>query len=361
MKQWPRPRGPHLSRSLPNLRVFRGRAFSSGKPFLESNSHDPRIRDLGRRILDDYATIRETYATPKHPIVLAHGLLGFSELKLAPLLPAIEYWHGIKQALVANNCAVLATSVPPSGSIEERAEKLAADILAQMRAASASASQHDAGKPSSSTSSDGGGGGLEGKDGQAPVVNIIAHSMGGLDARYMISRLRPRGIKVASLVTIATPHRGSPFADYLVESGAGPLHLPRLYGVIRRAGLGTSAFGQLTTRYMRDEFNPRVPDEGSVRYFSYGAMIDEPSLLGAFRVPHGVVWRAEGENDGLVSVESSRWGAYKGTLVGVSHLDLINWSNRAGWAVREWMGMRRNFNAVAFYLDVADMLAKEGL
>lgn len=29
--------------------------------------------------------------------------------------------------------------------------------------------------------------------------------------------------------------------------------------------------------------------------------------------------------------------------------------------MREWMGMRRTFNAVAFYLDVADMLAKEGL
>ncbi|PTB69990.1 alpha/beta-hydrolase [Trichoderma citrinoviride] len=330
MKQWPRHHGPRLSRSLLNLRPSRPRrAFSAGRPFLEEeSSHDPRIRDLGRRILDDYAVIRENYATPKHPIVLAHGLLGFSELKVAPYLPAIEYWHGIKQALVANKCSVVTTSVPPSGSIEERAEKLAADILAQN---------------------------------QTPMVNIIAHSMGGLDARYMISRLQPAGIKVASLVTIATPHRGSPFADYLVESDSSPVHLPRLYSVIRRAGLGTSAFGQLTTRYMRDEFNPRVPDDPAVRYFSYGAMIDEPSLLGAFRVPYGVVKAAEGENDGLVSVASSRWGVYKGTLVGVSHLDLINWSNRARWAVREWMGMRRNFNAVAFYLDVADMLAKEGL
>ncbi|EGR45931.1 uncharacterized protein TRIREDRAFT_67507 [Trichoderma reesei QM6a] len=355
MKQWPRHHGPRLSRSLPNLRRSRARTFSAAKPLLHESSHDPRIRDLGRQILDDYAMIRENYATPKHPIVLAHGLLGFSELKVSPYLPAIEYWNGIKQALVANRCSVLTTSVPPSGSIEERAEKLAADILAQTSAASLSHSNNNNNNNNNKNTND--------RDSRlTPVVNIIAHSMGGLDARYMISRLRPRGIKVASLVTIATPHRGSPFADYLVDSDAGsPLHLPRLYSVIRRAGLGTSAFGQLTTRYMRHEFNPRVPDDQAVRYFSYGAMIDEPSLLGAFRVPYGVIWEKEGENDGLVSVRSSRWGEYKGTLVGVSHLDLINWSNRARWAVREWMGMKRTFNAVAFYLDVADMLAKEGL
>lgn len=274
-------------------------------------------------------------ATPKHPIVLAHGLLGFSELRVSALLPAIEYWHGIKQALAANRCAVITASVPPTGSIEERAAKLAADILAQTTTTTTPT--------------------------QRPAVNIIAHSMGGLDARYMISCLKPHGVRVASLVTIATPHRGSAFADYLVERGAGPVHLPRLYGIMRRAGLGTSAFGQLTTRYMRDEFNPRVRDDAAVRYFSYGAAMEEPSLLGAFRLPYGIVGRAEGENDGLVSVQSSRWGQYCGTLMGVSHLDLINWSNRAAWTMREWMGMRRTFNAVAFYLDVADMLAKEGL
>ena len=44
-------------------------------------------------------------------------------------------------------------------------------------------------------------------------VHIIAHSMGGLDARYMISRL-DMADRVLSLTTIATPHRGSPFADW---------------------------------------------------------------------------------------------------------------------------------------------------
>lgn len=39
----------------------------------------------------------------------------------------------------------------------------------------------------------------------------------GLDARYMISQLKPENVKVLSLTTIATPHRGSAFADHVFE------------------------------------------------------------------------------------------------------------------------------------------------
>ena len=52
----------------------------------------------------------------------------------------------------------------------------------------------------------------------------------------------------------------------------------------------------------------------------------------------------EGPNDGLVSVMSSQWGGedgYKGTLLGVSHLDLINWTNRVRWLVWELTGHTR--------------------
>ena len=44
-------------------------------------------------------------------------------------------------------------------------------------------------------------------------VNIIAHSMGGLDARHLILMDGMEG-KVASLVTIGTPHLGTSFADW---------------------------------------------------------------------------------------------------------------------------------------------------
>ncbi|KAI9835423.1 MAG: hypothetical protein M1819_002341 [Sarea resinae] len=90
---------------------------------------DPRARDIGRAIEDEYAVIRDSYQTPKNPIVLAHGLLGFDELRLAgPLLPGVQYWRGITEALAAKGIEVITASVPASGSIEERAEKLGKDI-----------------------------------------------------------------------------------------------------------------------------------------------------------------------------------------------------------------------------------------
>lgn len=326
------------------------RSLSSTSRSLQQHS-DPRIRELGREICDEYATLRDSYGkptsstlsvprltllglpeTPKHPIVLAHGLLGFSEFQVSTFLPAVQYWHGIKDALNAQGASVICASVPPSSSIEERAAKLRDDVEAAAEAAATT----------------------------DRAVNIIAHSMGGLDARYMISHLPPRNVDIASLVTIASPHRGSHFADFLYTDGS-PVSLPKLYPLIERLGLGTAAFAQLTQRYMTQTFNPSTPDRPSTRYFSYGAATQEPPFLSPFRPSWRLIEEAEGPNDGLVSVESSQWGTYKGTLVGVSHLDLINWSNRMRWTVREWMGIKRTFNAIAFYLDISDMLAKEGL
>ncbi|KAJ5929760.1 Arrestin-like N-terminal [Penicillium verhagenii] len=287
------------------------------KPILE-----PRLEDHGHVIRDKYSMIRDSYDAPKHPVVLAHGLLGFDELRLAgPYLPGVQYWRGIKEALSAKGIEVITATVPPSASIEERAEALSREIEV----------------------------GARGKD-----VNIIAHSMGGLDSRYMISRLRLEKFKVLSLTTIATPHRGSAVADYVFDQ-IGAERLPQIYYTLNRLRVETGAFGQLTRKYMSETFNPNTPDIEDVRYFSYGAAV-EPSIWSVFRLSHKILTEAEGPNDGLVSVASSHWGGdngYKGTLVGVSHLDLINWSNRMKWLVGEVMGQRRSFNAIAFYLDIA--------
>ncbi|GFF36840.1 triacylglycerol lipase [Aspergillus lentulus] len=275
-------------------------------------SLDPRLEDLGKVIRDEYAVIRDHYETPKYPVVLAHGLLGFDELRLAgPLLPGVQYWRGIKEALTLKGVKVITATVPPSASIEMRAEELVKDID-------------------------------EGAQGKA--VNIIAHSM---------------KFKVLSLTTIATPHRGSAVADYVLER-IGDERLPQLYYTLGKLKVETGAFSQLTRKYMADTFNPATPDVEDVRYFSYGAAM-QPSFWSMFRLPHRVLQEVEGYNDGLVSVASSKWGKYKGTLEGVSHLDLINWTNRLKWLAGEVTGNRQRFNAIAFYLDIADMLAKEGL
>ena len=106
---------------------------------------DPRIRELGRLIEDDYAVLRNDYGTaiglnpgtlltllpakPKNPVILAHGLFGFDQLHLAgSRLPGISYWRGITEALAAKNVECFTASVSPSGSIEGRAEKLRAYI-----------------------------------------------------------------------------------------------------------------------------------------------------------------------------------------------------------------------------------------
>lgn len=87
---------------------------------------DPR---LGHLIEDDFASLRAEYSAPKNPIILAHGLLGFDELHLAGQnLPGIHYWRGITEALSAKGVEVITATVPPSGSIERRAAKLADDI-----------------------------------------------------------------------------------------------------------------------------------------------------------------------------------------------------------------------------------------
>ncbi|KAF2808271.1 alpha/beta-hydrolase [Mytilinidion resinicola] len=287
-------------------------------------SKDPRLGDIGRVIEDEYAVVRDNYETPKNPIILAHGLLGFTELKLGgSVLPGIHYWRGITEVLSQKGIEVITAAVPASGCIEARAEKLAETIAEKAHGKS---------------------------------VNIVA----GLDSRYMISQLRPPNVRVLSLTTIATPHRGSAFADYMFNT-IPPHAVKRIYKALEYVGFETGAFSQLTRKYMAESFNPRTPDVDGIRYFSYGATL-EPQFWSIFGPSHKIIKRIEGApNDGLVSVPSSQWGEYKGTLVGVSHLDLINWTNRIKWFFWELTGSKRNFNAIAFYLDIADMLAKEGL
>ncbi|KAJ4358075.1 lipase 2 [Didymosphaeria variabile] len=154
------------------------RAFSNA----QIRKEDPRLQDIGRVLKDEYAVVRRKYDTPKHTLILAHGLLGFDELRLAgQFLPGIQYWRGIRDALSEKGIEVIVAAVPPSGSIEARAARLAEDIAQKA---------------------------------QGKAVNIIA----GLDSRYMISRLKPDNVKVLSLTTIATPHRGSAFADYMFDT-----------------------------------------------------------------------------------------------------------------------------------------------
>lgn len=277
--------------------------------------------------------------------------MGFDELRLAgKFLPSVHYWRGIKDAFQAHGIECITTAVPTTGSIDERAKALYAQILDKLPPKGAEGV------------GDGENSGSGSRNPRGRKINIVAHSMGGLDARYLISRLCPdptTEFQVASLTTIATPHRGSSSADMLFRD-IGPDLLPRLYRLLSRLKISSGAFSQLTTSYINTRFNPVTPNSAATRYFSYGATAT-PHLLSVFRVSHDLLAVVEGSNDGLVSVRSAKWGEYKGTLVGVTHLDLINWTNRIKSVAARLGIVDQKFNAVAFYLGVADMLAKEGL
>ncbi|KAK6345036.1 hypothetical protein TWF718_006975 [Orbilia javanica] len=122
---WSRRRGNYYNLSHAFLWC---RSFHSHRRTCQG--YDPRIADLGRIIEDDFMRLKEHYKTPKNPIVLSHGLFGFDTLRLLPwsFVPPLQYWGGINEALRSNGCKVIVTAVPPSASIERRAEVLACSI-----------------------------------------------------------------------------------------------------------------------------------------------------------------------------------------------------------------------------------------
>ncbi|WVN90509.1 uncharacterized protein L203_105745 [Cryptococcus depauperatus CBS 7841] len=286
--------------------------------------------DKADTVEEEKEKLRKKYRSPKHPVVFCHGLLGFDYLGPASMPPLrISHWRGIKEVLESNGVEVLIARVPATSSIKERAQILA-ELISEKY-----------------------------PDRQ---VNLVGHSMGGLDCRYLISQLNPKSFSPVSLTTISTPHRGSPFADHVIDNLIGRNNLPSLLGLLEamrlpHSGDGT-AFSALRTNTMK-EFNMEVVDDPDVKYYSWGAQFD-PGLFDTFKYPHSVIYAKEGSNDGLVSVHSAMWGEYRGTLVGVNHLDLVGWVNSVRYAMAGWTGKPILFKPATFYLEVADYLAEQG-
>jgi len=125
------------------------------------------------------------YTETQYPIVLAHGMSGFDSL-----FGVIDYWPGIVAALQSDGAQVFVTEVSQFNQTEARG----AQLLAQIEEIVA----------------------ITGK----AKVNIIGHSHGGLDARYVAAQ---RPDLVASVTTVGTPHHGAELADVVrdvVEEGS---------------------------------------------------------------------------------------------------------------------------------------------
>ncbi len=142
--------------------------------------------------------------------------------------------------------------------------------------------------------------------------------MGGLDARYMISKL---GMEehVAALLTVTTPHRGSPYADWIVRHLGHRLRGFRLMDFLK---IDVQAANDLTTDACR-RFNDQMPDSPAVKYFSIGAARPRHLVPPFAFHSHAIVADAEGDNDSLVSVKSSTWGTHLGVW-SADHWHTIN-------------------------------------
>lgn len=265
------------------------------------------------------------------PIVLAHGYLGFGSFGFGDVAQ-IEYFRKVPGYLSSRyQVEVYSSTVGPKDSVVERAADLKRDIKARF-----------GGRP----------------------VHIIAHSMGGLDARYL---LLPKSGEnpdyIASLTTLSTPHRGTYLADIALMAGTPQdlLKDTKFQSVLENLkssllGLGAmfepalSAVGQGNagpfTAYIKKLFGlsdralPDLTEAGCRRLFaqepaasptpcfSYGASaVPFVSLSPSLGLPHLILNAADGPNDGVVSVHSAKWRTVKSVFPG-DHFGVIGWGGK---------------------------------
>ncbi|KJA17981.1 hypothetical protein HYPSUDRAFT_79384 [Hypholoma sublateritium FD-334 SS-4] len=322
-------------------------------------------QDIIHQLLANPALV-DPIRTPRYPIVLCHGLYGFDS-RGPSTFPSMRmhYWSNVLNVLRGKvGAEVIVTSVPGTGSIYSRATKL--DEQLQLRA-------------------------------RGRGINFLAHSMGGLDCRHLISRIQPHEYAPLSLTSISTPHRGSPFMDWCKNNiGIGKLReqekeiarqradedgqidssapspnsksasetsfaqsltsLPSSFTTLILSVVDSPAYANLTSNYLNDVFNPNTPDDPSVKYFSVAGRMsaDSVSVWHPFWLPKMVLdgaeekererlkklWENDNEgqqgngetpfwadkrqwgNDGLVTVQSAKWGEFLGTMEGCDHWEM---------------------------------------
>lgn len=229
----------------------------------------------------------------KYPIILVHGLM-LKDYRFFKAFGNIEHF------LRSRGYKVYTSDADGVGSIENNAAQLRRQIFRIMQ-----------------------------KTG-ATKVNLIAHSKGGLDSRYMIEKLG-MGRYIASLTFLCTPHYGSEIASRLYSL---PTHLrggiafwinfwyrltgdrnPDVLTVCRQ--LQRKSDGVLPSGYSYDETYLQ----------SYSTSIERCTNDFVMGIPLIFSKRFEKDiSDGLVSEESSKFGQYKGRCIdgSISHTQIVD-------------------------------------
>jgi len=245
-------------------------------------------------------------AWTRYPMVFMHGMAGTDSF-----IGILDYWLGVEDDLTERGYEVSVGAVDPFQVTPVRAEQWAEHIEDYL------------------------------SDGRHRRVSLIAHSQGGLDARYLAADLDPDG-RVRSVTTVGTPHYGTPVADVfagtLSDARITPILLDGLFDAIGALyGQGDQdIIGQMEqhTAGAMEAFNVDVPDRADVLYASYSGRtcgaLEVPCLRAtggevvnpAFSLTYRVVRWFEGPNDGLIPVTSAEWGIVLDELP-ADHLDEV--------------------------------------
>ena len=236
----------------------------------------------------------------KYPILLVHGI-GFRDNRW------LNYWGRIPGRLKEQGAVIFYGEQDSHGSVESNGRFLCERVKKIL------------------------------EETGAEKVNVIAHSKGGLDSRWMIAHL-DHGKRVASLTTIATPHHGSRTVDLLLRLPDTLVRFAAFCCDVWYRVLGDrqpdayKVFHMLSTKEAR-EFNAQTPDAAGVYYQSYAFAMKKIRSDLLMWLPCLVVRLVEGINDGLVTPESAGWGDFRGVFTGtrtrgISHCDEVDLRRR---------------------------------
>lgn len=254
----------------------------------------------------------------KYPVVLVHGLM-------AKDFPFWRAFRGIADFLKKQGIAVYVSNQDGIGTIASNAQQLKNELL-QIR-------------------------NTEGCE----KVNLIAHSKGGLDARYMISCLDMEEY-VASLTTLSTPHHGSGLSEKLLQMPSFLAKTIAFFTNLFFRCLGDRQpdilkVGQELTQEAMTQFNQTVGNAPKVYYQSFSSTAPHKKAFLLF-IPYQVSRYCEQDDtDGMVSVTSSQWGNYRGsTGESIDHFRIAG-----------VYGTKRKLKGVAlFYLHIIQELRAMG-
>jgi triacylglycerol lipase len=273
-------------------------------------------------LLDDEAPAAErpVYLVPRrsrdsrlpcYPIVFCHGMLAFTTLRMQRPADS-NYFSPLREFFRERGFRVLYPQVAPTAGVVERAGQLYEQITRWTD----------------------------------EPVNLVAHSMGGLDARYLITHLGLAN-QVRSLTTVSTPHRGTYLADWFTANFRQ--RIPLLLA-LEALGFNVDGFRDCRLEACR-EFNATTPDAPGVRYFSYGGEAAGSRLSPVLRRAWNILTPVEGPNDGMVSVASARWGEYLGTI----HADHFAQTPDA-----MYLRPGEDFDSLGFFSRLVEDLARRG-